>query len=353
MNNFLSRKRVVSFVSVGIFAFSLLSTFVYNAQSARAQSVGGMMQTGLPPLGQEFDAPIYISSDGALTVHAGGDYVDPYFATKALLAAHASGFNIDRVGKRWIEWLLVRQRANGLFDRYTRVAPGVWQATASSDADDAMLALWIELLHTLSPNSGLPAEWRQSMRRARTRLSELRDPATGVYFISTSLRVGLLMDNCEIYGAFQNIAIHEGRFGQRVKARQTRQEAAALGSAIEAVFWRSDLNEYSISTQDVPRDTFYPYAVGQLYPILENIPTTQGQAAPGIAYSQWLYQHTEAWLDTDLDLYPWGLVALTGVAVGDDAVAVLWMGSAAPLRYSARWNVLEEAIFQGLNAQLG
>ena len=341
-------KGVVGLASAMLFSMSIDS----SSFSAQSSPVSVQMLPVFPTISQEFSAPIYTSSDGALTVHAGGNYVDPYFATKALLAAQAAGLNIDVAGKGWINWLRLRQRPNGLFDRYQQVAPGLWQVVAPSDADDAMLALWLELLNSLSPKSGLPTEWRQSARRARIRLDELRNPVTGVYNISTSLPVGLLMDNTEIYGALQNIARSEERFGQRARAQQTRQQAAALAASIQTVFWRPDWNEYSISTQDAPRDTFYPYAVAQLYPIIDGLPTLLGQEAPSLVYSRWLTAHSNTWLQMNNDPYPWGLVALAGVAVGDDEIAIDWMAAAAPLRYSARWNVLEEAIFQGLDAQL-
>jgi len=38
--------------------------------------------------------------------------------------------------------------------------------------------------------------------------------------------------------------------------------------------------------------------------------------------------------------------------VGDQSSALCWLSRSEPLRYSPRWNILEEAVYQGLEQKL-
>ena len=54
----------------------------------------------LPPCSGTLDLSGYQRSNGAITVHVGGDYVDPYFATKALIVARSFGSAFRRTRSR-------------------------------------------------------------------------------------------------------------------------------------------------------------------------------------------------------------------------------------------------------------
>src|SRR5581483_4206184 len=123
----------------------------------------------------------------ALTVHAGGDFVDPYFATKALIAAEEAGLNVDGPARRWIAWLLPRQRPDGRFERYCR-ADGAWRSCADADADDALSALWMELLNRMTPHGETVTAWVESAQRADAHLNLLRNSKTGLYQVSRGAR---------------------------------------------------------------------------------------------------------------------------------------------------------------------
>src|SRR5690606_2097993 len=102
---------------------------------------------------------------------------------------------------------------NGLFNRYQLNSNGGWDIIASADADDAMLAVWIELLYRVAPSKGMPASWKKSIAKAQSQLDALYNAKQGIYHISSSLPVGLLMDNVEISLAFKNIANDQRRLG--------------------------------------------------------------------------------------------------------------------------------------------
>lgn len=65
-----------------------------------------------------FDPLTFQRAGGALTLNPGGNYVEPYFATKALIVAQDGGLDVHDVALAWIQWYLPRQRRNGLFGRH-------------------------------------------------------------------------------------------------------------------------------------------------------------------------------------------------------------------------------------------
>ena len=293
-------------------------------------------------------------SDGAMPLVAKGDHVDAYFATKALLVAHHAGIDIREAGEKWVNWLLPRQKADGRFMRYDRQAatdgkPEFWKGTAIADADDALMALWIELLYTLAPDEGLPAKWERSIWLAGDHLATLRDER-GIYLISRTNRVGLLMDNVEIYGAFQGVARERLRLKLTKKALETATRSGELGEAIRRTFWNEKTKRFRVSTQVIPGDEFYPHALAQIYPLITDLRTPG--ATDKELYSNWIAQHGHDWLHLKRDEFPWGLVALLSLKMGDTNTANAWRTQHQPIRFGAVWTVLDEAIYQGLEVRL-
>src|ERR1044072_1481627 len=148
---------------------------------------------------QNLTLDLYQAPDGAITVNEHGNFVDPYFTNRALTLADESGMNVRAVAERWIPWIMAHQLADGRFERYCKSGGGDWSPCQPSDADDAGLAVWLELLYRLAPQSGLPVTWQASAATANKYLEHLRDKNTGLYFVSHDLRVCLLMDNVEVY----------------------------------------------------------------------------------------------------------------------------------------------------------
>jgi hypothetical protein len=302
-------------------------------------------RTAAPTLGGALSLGPYQRGDGAITVGLDGETIDPYFAAKSLLAADAASADAGAAAAAWIEWLLPWQRPDGRFERLCR-RDGAWVACAPADADDAMMALWIELLVRHAPEGGLPPRWEESLARADAQLRGLLDPATGVHVISRELPVALLMDNVEVYGALRAVAGHHERRLDGRAARAWRARADALAAAIERTFWTGD--GFRVSTQagaPAAGAPFYPDVVAQIFPLLTELPVPGGRAA---LYARWMADHRATWLDQERHDYPWGLVALVAARMGDGEAVRAWLERAAPFRGGARWNVLEEAIFAAL-----
>jgi hypothetical protein len=293
-----------------------------------------------------FDPSTFQRPDGAVALNSGGNYVEPYFATKALIVAQDGGLDVRRVALAWIEWNLPRQRSNGLFRRFCRVREE-WRDCAPADADDSMEALWMQLLYRMAPSSGLPATWQHSFALSARQLEKLRNRRLGLYHISKLNHVALFMDNIEVYAALKDVA--------RAQARQLDPAAAAtdarankLAAAIQRVFWDRRAKRFRPSMQK-SRPAFYPDVVAQVYPWLADV-SGPGQD-PRRAWEQWKRSFGAGWIERRYDSHPWGLIAMAAEKLGDASSAECWTSQSDPLRGSGSWNVLEEAAWQSLHAQ--
>lgn len=300
-----------------------------------------------PLVAAELTLPGYQRGDGAIVLHYGGDRIDPYFASKALLVAKAAGLNVDVAAKAWVEWVITQQLEDGRFFRMC-IDGANYLHCEKADADDALLAVWIELLLSIASEEGMPTHWHKSWQQASNYLfSLLFDRKRGIFYISRSERVGLLMDNVEVYSALNTTADYYARKGDAGRAQLMRQRATQLNKDIVQTFWQPQQHVFAVSTEEYEHHGFYPDAVAQLYPLLARM-TAPGHDARSI-YRDWMQEHQQAWLEQGKHDYPWGLVALLANQMEDRASVGCWIEHAQPLRHGQRWNVLEEVVFQGLN----
>ena len=304
-----------------------------------------------------FSPATFQSPDGAITLTQGGNYVELYFATKALMVAQDGGLDIHDAAYAWIDWALPRQRPDGLFRRFCRAAASpnanintdfAWRDCAPADADDSMLALWMQLLYRMAPSTGMPAEWQHSVTLAAKQLAKLRNGRLGVYHISRLNHVALFMDNIEVYAALKDVARGQLRLHDPAAA-DTDARAGQLEAAIERIFWDRRTGRFRPSMQK-SRPAFYPDIVAQVYPWLADM-SGPGQD-PRRAWPQWRHTFGAAWIDRRYDTNPWGLVALAAEKLGDTNSAACWTSQSDSLRGGSSWNVLEEAVWQSLRARL-
>ena len=312
----------------------LLSLAMACTSRASAQSSTG-----------EFAPQNYQLPDGAIVLQTSAVDVEPYFATKALIMAQDAGLDIREAGTAWVKWMLPRQKSDGRFERYCRKAGEKFHACGAADADDSLLALWLQLLYRLAPDSGIPAEWQQSARKAQSQLGKLRNGRLGIYHVSTRNHVALFMDNVEVFSALRDIAQAQARFGDQNAANATRADADKLAAAIQHVFWDNRNQRFRPSIQK-SNPAFYPDVVAQVFPWVEDMPTPNED--PRSAWNTWRSRFATAWLENKYDPHPWGLVALAAMKLGDESTALCWLSHSQSLRYGKSWNILEEAVFQGL-----
>ena len=293
-----------------------------------------------------FEPTTFQQPDGAVTLTAGGDYVEPYFATKALIVAQDGGLDIHDAATAWINWALPRQRKDGLFGRYCR-SKREWVECARADADDSMEALWMQLLYRMTGSSGMPASWEHSIALSAKQLQKLRNRRLGLYHVSKLNHVALFMDNIEVYAALKDVARQQKRLSNPA-ASTTDAEAERLASAIQKVFWDRRAKRFRPSMQK-SRPAFYPDVVAQVYPWLADV-SGPGQDARQ-AWEQWKRAFGAGWIERRYDSHAWGLVAMAAEKLGDASSAECWTSQSDALRGSSSWNVLEEAAWQALRAR--
>lgn len=304
----------------------------------------------LPARAPALNLGAYQRPDGAITVHRGGDVVDPYFAIKALWAARQLGDPASVETRAWIGWLLPRQEEDGRFARYCE-RDGRWEACAAADADDALLAMWIELLHQAAP-AALSPLWAKSAQRAEQALERLRQGTKGVYHVSAENDYALLMDNTEIYAALRRTGELRQRAGDREGGRRYLERAKSLRLAMGRVFRPLGTGMMRWTTLPASGEArFYPDHVAHLYPWLHGMDTSV--FGPMIGWQDWLVQYKDGWLSLTVDDYPWGLVALLAFRNGSGDEVERWLATAGLMSDGERWNVLEEAILQGLMRKQG
>lgn len=292
-----------------------------------------------------FDPATFQQADGAITLSAGGNYVEPYFATKALIVAQDGGLDIHHAALAWIHWALPRQQPNGLFRRYCRTNED-WRDCAPADADDSMEALWMQLLYRMAPSGGMPSSWQRSIFLSAKQLDKLRNHRLNLYHVSTLNHVALFMDNVEVYAALKDVAQYQEKGGDPAAAA-TDGRAEKLSNAIERVFWDRKAKRFRPSMQK-NRPAFYPDVVAQVYPWLADV-SGPGQDAHK-AWDQWKRTFGAGWIERRYDSHPWGLVAMAAEKLGDTSSAECWTSRSDSLRGSGAWNVLEESAWQALRA---
>lgn len=299
---------------------------------------------------EEFVPGPYQTADGALVLNANGDYVEPYFAAKALLVASEAGLDVRQAANSFVRWMLPRQRRDGRIDRFCRKPGQDWKPCGRADADDSMMALWVQLLYRVAPSDGLPAEWQDSALRAQTYLFGLRRNRLGLYSVSRENHVALFMDNVEVYGALRETGAAESKLGETAQSQQITSRADDLAEHIQKMFWDKRHHLYRISTQKDGSWKFYPNAVAQTYAWAAGLPS--GDVPPAQMWSAWRQAYGSAWLERKADPHPWGVLAVTALQFNDAATAGCWLSQSASLRYSKEWNVLEEAAFQAVSARI-
>jgi hypothetical protein len=307
--------------------------------------VSAFLTTYCTAQANKFDPGAYQAPDGALTLDANGSHVEPYFATKALLKAQDGGLDVRDAALKWIAWMLPRQRADGRIDLWCKKDGYDWQRCGAADADDSMLALWADLLYRMAGDQGLPVEWKRSADKALQYEKSLRN-RWGVYYVSHKDHTPLLMDNVEVYSAFKDIGKQVSRWDLGSAAMMYAQ-SQELASAIRKVFWDKKKGQFRPSTQK-NRPGFYPDAVSQTYPWLEEMPTPED---PTQGWARWKQLYGAGWLRQTYDPHPWGLVALTSLKLKDERTASCWLSAASPSRGGSNWNILEEATFQAVQSK--
>ncbi|HJV88434.1 MAG TPA: hypothetical protein VJ698_23415 [Noviherbaspirillum sp.] len=302
--------------------------------------LGWSLFTQPPAAAATLDLSGYAEPSGPILILRGGDIVDPYFVVQALLLAQQNGLDITPYREKWIRWLVSRQKLDGTFDRYCRAGPA-WVGCKAADADDALQAMWMQLLESDPAALASDVVLRTSYKKSADVLARLFDARRGIYLVSAIYQQGLFMDNLEVWAAQSS----------RRDAR-SEGEAQRLAQAIHRVFWDAKGKRFLVSTQPeqaLAAPHFYPDSVAQIFPLLFGYPDLP--ASPRPYYKEWMKQHRKEWLAQIRHDFAWGLIALIALRQDDLPSARCWLREAMPFRHSEHWTVTDETVLQILQAR--
>lgn len=286
----------------------------------------------------------YEKKNGAITLRYKGDFVDPYFAMRALLTANEEGMDVKEPALRWINWLIKQQRADGRFDRYC-LREDQFIRCMDADSDDINMILWAQLLTLFADSPEMPQNFQQSYAKSMNYLeNELYIKELGIYRINKKSSVALFMDNVEIAHAFFQLAQLKRQQNKPLEAAQFEAQANHLVEAIERVFARGAY--YEVSTQPNETKNFYPGAVAQIYPWIFPIPWKWRNNLVNFVLWYYVWNINKELSQAD---FAWGMVAIAAKKAGNDSLVNEWLRTAENLRPNTRWNVLEEIVYQILH----
>ncbi len=314
-----------------------------------------VLSSGASATAQELTLdPVYVRPDGAIMTFTSGNLVDPYFPIKSLLMAHDNGMDITKLALPWINWMLAHQEPDGLFMRYCikkQPSGEVYEVCGPADADDALLAMWIELLYRMAPKGGMPVNWKLSADKAQYQLDSIFDSKRILFFISKSLQSSLLMDNLEIYSSFKRIEKEAIRIGDSKTGIDYRAKAEYIRNGIVGNFWDNKNKRFVASTQKRDDTSFYPDTVVQLMPMMHKLLIPQITSYNAF-YKKWMKYHRDEWFALIGNDYPWGLLAVFAAKRNDIKTSHCWLQMATAYRGSNVWNVLDEVSYQIVEAKL-
>jgi len=189
--------------------------------------------------------------------------VNPYFACQAargLLADEMpSPLRMEAVG-RYIRWHFRYLNADGTMDDHRMETGGRFVSTGTRDSEDSYAAVFLSLLAEFREKGGTTEEADPggTLEESVTGVL-LRTTASGLSYNKTEDPVFYLMDNAEVYEAL----ILSGY----------RTQGEMLAGQVEARLWKGSHYLPALDAQGREADfgsweTFYPFAVAQLFPLI-------------------------------------------------------------------------------------
>jgi hypothetical protein len=326
----LRQKLARRFLTLGVFFLSSLMATTAPASETSTQT---------EPLFADFTTP-----DGAMTVYAHGDYVEPYTALIALLAAHRLGADVYTQAHAFAYWLLPYQQTDGRFSRICQKNGTEWQTCGPADADDSLAAFWcLAVTELLKDDTMLTGSCAASLRN----LATLWDERRVTFHALTGQTAAYFADNVEVASALirmrANPAIAK-KFAQELsKLPSNKQMLEGLAHNYDFDF-TGPLEPKKASLPPTPY-AFYPYAVAPIYPWVFGLST--GPLARR-NWAVWKYRYGDDWLAGKSDDFPWGLIAWAAYKLGDKETAAAWLRASTQWRNQGRWYLLEEGVRIGL-----
>jgi hypothetical protein len=290
----------------------------------------------------------FTMADGALTVFAQGDYVEPYSAIKALLVAHRLGVDVRSQAEKFATWMLPFQQANGPFPRICRSGGSRWLACGPSDADDSLAVLWCALGSEILPTH---RELDASCHKALDNLATLWEPQRQSFRAIFGQPAAYFADNVEVMAFLQSLRADENVFRRHVDVLAKLPGPEVMLSALQRNYGYMPDQKLEPTVASIPSTpyAFYPYAVAPIYPLIYDVRTGKAREHD---WQSWRSKYGKSWLEGKVDHFPWGLIAWAAYKSGDRKSAQAWLHNSAQWKQEGRWNIMEEGVRLGLSNTL-
>jgi hypothetical protein len=290
----------------------------------------------------------FIGADGALTVFPHGDYVEPYSAIKALIAAHRMGVDVAARADIFTTWIMPFQQANGPFPRICRSNNDRWLACGPSDADDSLSVLWCAVSAEILPGKRtLDAPCERALENLQTQWEPEKQTFRAIF----GGQAAYFADNVEVM-MFLNKLRHDKRFAKRHAAALSKLPAQkVMDEALRRNYGFDPDNALEPTAASVPPTpyAFYPYGVAPIYPLIYDWRTGSDRKHD---WKAWREKYRKEWLAGNVDHFPWGLVAWAALKSGDTESARAWLRNSPQWEKDGRWNIMEEGVQLGLHNAL-
>jgi hypothetical protein len=290
----------------------------------------------------------FIMADGALTVFAQGDYVEPYTAIKALIIAQRLGVDVHAAAEAFADWILPFQQTNGPFPRICRSGGNRWLACGPTDADDSLAVLWCALSSEVLPEKRV---LDASCQRALDNLATLWEPQKQTFRAMFGGPASYFADNVEVMMFLQRLRTDREAFTRHVAMLEKLPSQQLMQEALQRNYgYVPDLRLEPKNASVPPTPyAFYPYAVAPIYPMIYDL---RIGAEREHDWRRWKYRYGKQWLAGSVDHFPWGLIAWAAYKAGDRASAGAWLNHSAQWKRDGRWNIIEEGVQLGLSKAL-
>lgn len=235
---------------------------------------------------------------GAITT--GSTRIVPYFSNIGAFGLVTTVPQVNpeatQATRSWLDWFVAhlnrpdRFGLNGTIYDYTAEVDGSVTSKDDYDSADSYPATFATLVLRYVKATGDTA-WVKAHADELDLLGQAmvasQDPADGLTWAKPNYKVKYLMDNCEVYRGFVDLAaLMADVIGDAQKASYYRQRAEVVKAGIEKKLWAGDGRGYYYYAMDqrgvrlgTNWGTWYPDQMAQLWPVLWGVLDPQSQRA--------------------------------------------------------------------------
>lgn len=269
-----------------------------------------------------------VRHDGAMTIGGDNTRIIPYFSNIAAIELVKHDPNSVR---NYMDWYLRhlnqpdRWGLEGTIYDY-EIINEECTSTKRYDSADSYAATFLSLIYSyvdFTKDTDFIESNRISIDSICQVIIQLQDPRDGLVWSKADRLIKFLMDNTETYKGLLDWSNTLKILGETEEADFYYSKALDIKRGIESSLWDEDSGTYiwAIYPLGIKRrvnwNKWYPDAVSQLYPILNNLISVDDWKARSIYAS--FNSHFSEWpINEKRDPFPWVSVAFVAKSLGDN-----------------------------------